>query len=199
MNALAPPCQPLIEQALADARAWCKGHLTHERPARLHAVRVAVTVCRYEPAAAPAVFAAALLHDSPEFAPPGTNRSARYGPEVARIVAALHAEDPALDGPDPQATVSDPDVALVSTADKIVALKSLAYRARASGDINAFLAERPALVNLLPCLRAFHHAGRGRVPVCMSAEFDTVLDRFEHATTAIRSTTTFRTPTGARR
>lgn len=107
--------------------------------------------------------------------------AARYGPEVPRIIMALQAEHNALDGPDPVVKVNDPSVLLTSTADKIVALTSLLRRARASGDVTAFFAVRPALLRLLPHFRAFHDSGRGLVPAGMSQALAAVLDRIEQA------------------
>jgi len=185
MTALSTPRHPLVNQALADARVWCAGRIIDDRPALVHAVRVAATLDQHVSGAAPDLIAAALLHDAPEFAPPGTELdavlNARYGPEVPRIVNALHVEHVALDQPDPPILVHDQVVLLASTADKIVALTSLLRRARASGDVNSFFTRRVALLRLLPHFRAFQHAGSGRVPAGMSTHLDAVLNTLDRA------------------
>jgi len=190
MTALAAPRHPLIEQALADARAWCAGQTIDDRPALIHAVRVAATLDRHVPGASPQLIAAALLHDAPELAPPGLDLRAvlvaTYGQEVARIVRALHIEHLALDQPDPPILADDGAVLLASTADKIVALTSLLRRARASGNPDGFFTVRLALLRLLPHFHAYQQAGSGRVPVSMSTHLDAVLTTLHHATTGAR-------------
>jgi (p)ppGpp synthase/HD superfamily hydrolase len=96
VTVLTPPRHPLIDRALADARRWCAGQVIDDRPALTHAARVAVTLGEHVAHPAPELIAAALLHDSPEFAPAGIDLDAalghRYGREVVRIVRALEAE-----------------------------------------------------------------------------------------------------------
>ena len=83
MTVLTPPRHPLIDNALADARRWCAGQVIDDRPALAHAARVAVTLGEHVTDPAPELIAAALLHDSPEFAPAGIDLDAvlghRYG------------------------------------------------------------------------------------------------------------------------
>lgn len=183
MTALTPPRHALVEAALADARAWCAGHIIDDQPALVHAVRVARTVSVLYPPAAPWLVAAALLHDSPEFAPAGLDLDevliARYGPNVRHVVIALEAEHHRLDHPDPPVLVDDVAVLLVSTADRIVAFTSLLRRAARSGDPNGFFARRTALLRLLPYFRRCQQAGQGRVPAVMSEQLDAVLTRLE--------------------
>jgi len=190
MTALSTPRHPLVEAALADTRAWCAGRVIDDRPSLVHAVRVAATLDQHVPSAAPDLIAAALLHDAPEFAPPGTALdavlTARYGPDVPRIVHALHVEHVALDQPDPPIRVDDHAVLVTSTADKIVALTSLLRRARASGNPDGFFTVRPALLRLLPHFHAYHSAGSGRVPVSMSTHLDAVLTTLYRATAGAR-------------
>lgn len=188
MTALSAPRHPLIDQALADARAWCAGHMIDERPALVHAVRVAATLDEHVPGAAPQLIAAALLHDAPELTPRGLDLRAvlvaTYGREVARIVRALHLEHLALDQPNPPILADDGAVLLASTADKIVALTSLLRRARASGDVDAFFTARPVLLRLLPHFRAYQEAGAGRVPTAMSAHLGAVLTTLDRVAAA---------------
>ncbi|WP_238161435.1 hypothetical protein [Micromonospora endolithica] len=131
---------------------------------------------------------AALLHDAPDLVPKGMDiyqvLTSSYGYEVSRIIAALHAEHQALDAPDPPIRVEDYPVLLASTADKIVALTSLWRRARATGDVTAFLTRRPVLCGLLPHFRAFQQAARVWVPASMSAHLDAALAQLERAAAA---------------
>jgi hypothetical protein len=195
MTALSPPRHPLVVQALADAENWCSGQIIDDRPAFVHAVRVAATLARHLPDASPQLIAAVLLHDAPEFAPPGADLdkvlTAAYGAEVPRVIRALQAEHHALDEPDPPIRTDDRPVLLASTADKIVALTSLLRRARvADGGPDAFFAHRHALVRLLPHFHAFHEAGAGLVPASMSAELRDVLALIYRATAIARRAAT---------
>ncbi|RUL89878.1 HD domain-containing protein [Verrucosispora sp. FIM060022] len=189
MTVLSPPRPDVIDRALRDARTWCAGHTIDDRPALVHAVRVAVTVGNHVPAPPPEVIAAALLHDAPDLAPATLDvyqaLTASYGPEVPRIIAALQTEHRSLDEPDPPICVDDPPVLLASTADKIVALTSLLRRARASGDMTGFFTQRLMLCGLLPHFRAFQQAAHPRVPASMSAHLDAVLTRLEQVTAGI--------------
>lgn len=189
MTVLSPPRSVIIDHALRDARRWCAGHTIDDRPALVHAVRVAVTVGEHLPDPPHALVAAALLHDVPDLAPPTPDiyqtLAAGYGSEVPRIIAALQAEHRALDEPDPPVRVDDLPVLLVSTADKIVALGSLLRRARVSGNVPGFFARRPALRALLPHLRAFQQAADTRVPASMSARLDVTLTLLEQAIATI--------------
>ncbi|MFI7650660.1 metal-dependent phosphohydrolase [Micromonospora sp. NPDC049460] len=186
MTVLSPPRPAVVDRALRDAKTWCAGHSIDDRPALVHAVRVAVTIGEHVPAPPPEVIVAALLHDAPDLAPAALDvyqvLATRYGPEVPRIIAALQAEHRALDEPDPPIDVEDQPVLLASTADKIVALTSLLRRARAAGDVTGFFARRPVLCGLLPHFRAFQQAAHPQVPASMSAHLDVVLTRLEQVT-----------------
>ena len=179
----------MIELALADARAWCHGHIIDDRPALAHALQVATTLDAHVSCAPPLV-CAALLHDSPLFAPADIDLNAfltdRYGPEVTRIIRALEAQHEALDSADPPVLVDDQPVLLASTADKIVALSSLLRRARASGDVDAFFRARGPLLRLLPYFRAYQQAGAPLVPQRMAAKLRSVIERIDQATELAR-------------
>ena len=185
MNALSAPRHRLIELALADARTWCQGHTIDDRPALVHAVRVAAKLDAHVPAS-PELICAALLHDSPLFAPPDLDLddylTSRYGPEVTRVIRALEAQHNALDSGNPPILVDDLPVLQASTADKIVAFRSLLHRARLSGDVAGFFGVRVPLRRLLPYFRAYQQAGAAHVPAAMSAELGAVLERVESAT-----------------
>ena len=191
MSALTHPRNPLIEQAMADARTWCHGHIIDDRPALAHAVRVASKLDEHAPDRLPLV-CAALLHDSPLFAPASidldTYLTSRYGPEVTRIVRAMQAQHEALDGDSPPLTVGDLPVLLTSTADKIVALTSLLRRARLSGDVPGFFRVRQPLIRLLPYFSAYQQAGAATIPRLMAAELDDVLKLMNLATAGCRRT-----------
>jgi hypothetical protein len=180
MTLLRPPRHPIVEQALADARRWCAGQVIDDRPALVHAVRVAVMLGKHVTVADPQLTAAVLLHDSPEFAPADLELDEllgdRYGPVVVHIVRALEAEHQALETGRPVIAVDDLPVLLASTADKIVALTSLTRRAEATGDTVGFFAIRPALLALMEHFAQFADAGAGRVPASMTRQLRRVLD-----------------------
>lgn len=180
MTLLTPPRPAIVDRALADARRWCSGHVIDERPALVHAVRVAVALGEHVTDPDPKLVAAVLLHDSPEFAPANLDLDAelehRYGPAVVRIVRALELEHLALDTGHPVTVVDDAAVLLASTADKIVALTSLTRRAAASGDAEGFFAARPALLGLLEHFAQFADAGAGLVPASMTRQLRQVLN-----------------------
>ncbi len=190
MTALSPPRHPLISRALDDATAWCAGHTIDDRPALVHAVRVAVTLGRHAPDVGPHLICAALLHDSPEFAPPELDLDAtlgrRYGPETTRIVRALQHEHESLDRGSPPVAIDDPPVLLASTADKIVALSSLLHRARRSGDTDRFFAQRPILLALLPHFQTFQQSAHARIPLGMSDHLAGVLVSLQRAASTTR-------------
>jgi hypothetical protein len=93
------------------ARDWCHGHRIDGAPALAHAVRVALKIGEHLPAAPPELVAAALVHDSPEFAPPdidlGAVLTVRLGGAVTRVVWALQGEHNALNAYMPE--LPDPD------------------------------------------------------------------------------------------
>ena len=171
MSPLAHRNDPLVQRALTDARHWCTGRIIDDRPAIVHAVRVAVTLTRHHPTTPPALIAAVLLHDSPEFAPTSLDLDqyliAGYGPTVLRIVRALQAEHVALDQPNPPVNTTDLPVLLASSADRIVAFGSLIHRARRTGDPTAFFTTRRPLLDLLPHFHACHTAAHGLLPTPM--------------------------------
>jgi hypothetical protein len=184
---------PLIRTAMNDARRWCAGHLIEQRPAFRHAVAVAHEVIEHTGDPAPELIAAALLHDAPEFAPTeldlDTYLTATYGAATARLVNGLHAEHTALDGPDPAIEVSDPDLLLLSTADKVVAFRGNLRRAHASADVPAYFAAKTGMLRLLPYFRAFRQAGLGRVPAALSADLARSLDQVQAAAAAFPTRT----------
>ena len=190
MSVLSAPRHPLIDEALRDARAWCIGQVIDDQPAIAHAVRVAETLSRYAPDVAPNLICAALLHDSPDFAPPDLDLDGtltrRYGPETTRVVRALEREHVTLDRGDPPLPVDDPPALLTCVSDKIVAMSSLAYRARRSGDIDRFFNARPALLALIPFFRAFHDTAAQWIPSGMATRFGAELVLLERVTIRVR-------------
>ena len=190
MTVLAPPRHPLVDAALTDAKLWCAGRVIDDRPALAHAARVAVTIGRHQPHAAPDIIAAALVHDAPEFASPADLDSylpARFGHEVHRLVSAMQAEHDALDRgqpviPDP----ADQALMLLSTSDKVVALTSLLRRARLSGSVTGFFAARQPLLALLDHFRACQLVALDAVPDSLSAALARILDALDVATAPVR-------------
>ncbi|GLY03780.1 metal-dependent phosphohydrolase [Actinoplanes sp. NBRC 101535] len=167
-----PPLQhPLVLAAMADARRWCTGHLIEERPAFRHTVAVARTVLEHG-GTSPELLAAALMHDAPDLAPGDLDLPAylatAYGPVTNRLVTALHQEHVALNEPDPTVDVSDPELVLLSTADKVVAFRGNLSRADLTGDRPAYFGAKTAMVRLLPYFHEFQRAGVGLVPAALS-------------------------------
>ncbi len=185
MSALSQPRDPLIEQALTDAGFWCHGHVIDDRPALAHAVRVARKLDEHAPGR-PSLICAALLHDSPLFAPDSIDLDAyltgRYGSEVTRVVRAMQAQHEALDSANPPLLVDDLPVLLTSTADKIVALTSLLHRARLSGDVKGFFDVRQPLLRLQSYFRQYQQAGAALVPPGMATDLARALDQIDQAT-----------------
>jgi hypothetical protein len=160
MTVLAPPRHPHLELALTDARAWCHGEVIDQRPALSHAVQVAVVTgaaARHHPHH-PLLPVAALLHDSPIFGQPGLDLDAYldrwYGPALPRLVRAFQREHAAMDTDDQTVEVSDPDIVLLYTADKVVALSSMLRRYRPAADPTTFFAARQPFLRLMPYFHA---------------------------------------------
>ncbi len=188
---LAAPRHPLIEYALTDAKRWCEGHIIDDRPALAHATQVATTLATHQPDIAPQIVAAALLHDSPDFVPADFDLdsylTSRYSPETTRVVRALQTEHQALDTGTPLIPADDRPVLLVSTADKIVALRSLLRRAHDSADITTFFRQRGVLLGLLPHFTAFHRAALPLVPAGMGQALGDVIADLGAATATARA------------
>lgn len=186
-----PLRHPLVQAAMDDARRWCQGHLIEQRPAFRHAAAVAHEVIEHTADPAPELIAAALLHDAPEFAPTDLDLDGYltgvYGPVTARLVSDLHAEHMALNGPDPAVDVTDPDLLLLSTADKVVAFRGNLRRAHAGGDVPAYFGAKTGMLRLLGYFRAFQQAGLGRVPAALSADLAHSLDQVQAAAAAFRA------------
>ncbi|MDM4723275.1 HD domain-containing protein [Micromonospora sp. WMMA1363] len=190
MTIFAPPRAPVVEDALAVAKQWCAGRTIDDRPALTHAARVAVTVGEHQPDVDADVVAAALLHDAPEFAPATLDLDGflddRFGAEVRRLIRGMQSEHDAIDRQEP--VIPDPadgHLMLLSTADKVVALRSLLRRAGLSGDVTAFFARRRPLLDLLAFFRTFQRTSVDAVPASLSAALDTVLVDLAEATAAV--------------
>jgi hypothetical protein len=155
MSALSQPRDPLIERALADAGAWCHGHVIDARPALAHAVRVARELDEHVPGR-PSLICAALLHDSPLFVPDLIDRDVYlagcYGAEVTRIVRGMQAQHEALNSGSPPLPINDLPVLLSAAA-----------------AASALLPEVPA-------------GGRGACPRGMATDLAKALDQIERAT-----------------
>lgn len=175
MTALTRPRHPIVADALSLARDWCAGHIIDSAPALGHAVKVALVLDRHLPAAAPELVAAVLLHDSPEYAPPGIDLdavlTARFGPFVTAVVRGLQREHIALDRRSvPDVTAEDRRILHASAADKIVSLGAILRRAARSADPAAFWRTRAAFAARVPYFAAFHAAAEPHLPPAMSRE-----------------------------
>lgn len=188
MSVLTRPRHPTVDIALELARTWCAGHLIDDAPALGHAIRVVLILDRHLPGPPAELVAAALLHDSPEFAPADVDLdgllTVRLGPAVTRVVRALEAEHVGLDTicGGPPIPIDDPWVLYASAADKIVALTSMLRRATAAPDLAAFWARRGAFRALVPYFRTFHRIAAPHLPVTMAADLDLIVTRVEQTT-----------------
>ena len=135
------------------AGTWCGGHVIDGSPAICHALRVAIKLGEHIPQASRDLVAAALLHDSPYFAPVERDLEAtladRVGIDVARIVLTLRREHADMTVPNDWQTLA------VSVADKIVSVGSVLRRARVAPDKGAYWRARDPFVGRMPYLRLF--------------------------------------------
>ncbi|MGH8902606.1 MAG: HD domain-containing protein [Egibacteraceae bacterium] len=196
MTVLSRPLHPITSKALEIARAWCAGHVIDGAPALGHAVRVALKLGEHVPDAPPELVAAVLLHDAPEFAPPGEDLDATLtdwlGAGVVRVVRALEQEHQALaDQAEPAMPTDDPSTLCgswtlhASAADKIVSLTSILRRAAAADDPDAYWRERRPFVALLPYLRTFHTVSAPHLPATMTSELGNLVTIAERMTGSV--------------
>jgi hypothetical protein len=197
MTVLSPPRHPTIEAALALASEWCEGHIIDGAPALAHATKVTVKFAQYVPDADPQWLAAALLHDSPFFAPDGIDLDVtltrRLGGEVARVVRGVQRAHEAINMKlTSQILTDDRPVLLASTSDKIVSLSSILGRALAAEDRRAFWSTRGAFLDLVPYFSAFQAAAAPSLPDRMAAELGKLVSIAEGALTEVRGGTALR-------
>lgn len=184
MSAQRPHDHPMTSIALTLARRWCRGHEVGGQPALAHAVRVARTLHRYVPDAPPELFAAALVHDAPDFAPSDEDLDTtldRYlSPDVTCIVRALEREHEALaDGNHVPPT--DPAVLVVGTADKLVSIRSVLDGAVVASEAATYWRRRGGFVLAIPSFRSFQCVAAALVPAAMATDLHHVLCRAEAA------------------
>jgi len=180
VSVLSRPRHPVIAEALAMARAWCAGHVIDGAPALGHAVRVALTLGEHVPDPPADLVAAVLLHDAPEYAPPGVNLdavlSARLGRRVVEVVRALEREHHALTAqPLPLPHTDDPWTVQASAANKIVSLTSILRRSATAPDPDAYWRARQPFTDRIPYFRAFTTAAAPHVPSTMAAELERLI------------------------
>jgi hypothetical protein len=140
-----------------------------------HAVQVALKLGEHLPSAPPELVAAALVHDSPEFAPANVDLDAVLtmwlGENARWVVRALQREHDALDARRPELPATDDRWTLyASAADKIVSLISILGRAAAAGDPEEFWRIRQPFVALVPYFRSFHEAAGPLLPDTLGNE-----------------------------
>jgi len=184
MSAPLPHDHPMTAIALTLARRWCQGHEVGGESALAHAVRVARTLHQHLPDAAPDLLAAALLHDAPELTPPtddlDTTLDRYLSPEVTRIVRALEHEHHALtDGLHVPPT--DPAVLVVSTADKLVSIRTVLDGTVAPADATTYWRSRRGFVLAVPYFHSFHSAATAQVPAAMANDLGQLISRAEAA------------------
>lgn len=191
MTVLSPPRHPTIEAALDLAREWCEGHIIDGAPALAHAAKVTTKLAQYVPSADPRLLAAALLHDSPFFAPDDLDLdatlTARLGAEVTRVVRAMQRNHEAMaEGLVSEIPTTDRSVLLASTADKIVSLSSILGRAFAAEDRVAFWSTRRAFLDLVPYFGVFHTRATPHLPDRMASELGKLVNIAEGAANEAR-------------
>ena len=175
MGALTTPRSALVDTALRLSRRWCAGHLIDGSPALGHAVKVAHKVDKHLPEADPALIAAVILHDSPYFAPEGTDLDAvlndRLGPAVTRIVRGIEREHQALAVAElPKIDVSDPYTVVASAADKAVSIAAITRRAGRAPDAGVYWSTRRASIKRVPYFCAFADAAGPHLPAGLARE-----------------------------
>lgn len=178
---------PVTAAALDLARVWCAGEVIDGAPALRHAVRVARKLDEHLPDAAPELLAAALLHDSPYFAPDAEDLDAvlhaTVAPGVAGIVRGLEREHQALaDDPAPPVPTDDMATLCASAADKIVSLTSILGQAADGDDPASYWNSRPAFVRRVGYFRAFEQAAAPHLPERMALELAQLVEAAEQAT-----------------
>ncbi|GIH20913.1 hypothetical protein Raf01_90850 [Rugosimonospora africana] len=183
----------MVATAFGLARQWCAGREIDGHPTLSHAVRVAVKLDQHLPAVPPQLIAAVLVHNSPEFAPATVDVDAALtvwlGPEITRVVAAMHREHAAMDAGVPAVPpLRDLWTLYASAADKIVSVGSILARAAAADDPKDFWCGRQAFVALVPYFREFHTATSARLPAGLRDELGLAVALAESATAAPAST-----------
>lgn len=179
-SVLAPPRPPVIAEALAIARRWCAGHVIDGAPALAHAVRVAALFGKHLPDAPPALVAAVLLHDVPDYTGPeefGAEVGDRCGTETLVGLWLIHGEHIAMeqyrydpDGATRRLAQLRPDIAAVLAADKVISLSYVLSGARRAPDIPAYWSSRRAFLLLVPYFRAFLAATASKLPEGLADE-----------------------------
>lgn len=191
MTVLSRPRHPIVDDALALAREWCRGHIIDGAPALAHAVKVALVLGHHMPDATPELVAAVLLHDCPEYAPKDADLdmllAKRFGPAVPRIVRGLEREHIALgQQPVPDVPTDDRWTLCASAADKIVSLRSILHRASQAPDPFRYWQSRQAFITRVPYFAAFHTAARPYLPPSLASELAQLVSQAEHATAPYR-------------
>ncbi|WP_035742304.1 HD domain-containing protein [Parafrankia elaeagni] len=184
-SVLAPPRHPIVVEALTIARRWCDGHEIDGAPAITHAVRVADLLGQHLPDAPPALVAAVLLHDVPDYTGPeqfGAEVSDRCGTDTLIALWLIHGEHIAMEQHrhDPDGAVHRlsqlrPDIAAALAADKVISLTYVLGNARQAPDIRAYWAARRPFLLLVPYLRTFLKATGPQLPDGLADELGGLL------------------------
>lgn len=89
----------------------------------------------------------------------------RFSAEVRRLIRGMQSEHDAMDCGKPFIPdLADRHLMLLSTADKVVALRSLLRRTDLFGDVAAFFARRRPLLDLLAFFHTYQSTSIGAVP-----------------------------------
>lgn len=176
VSVLAHPRHPIVESAYTLAVKWCQGHEIDGAPALTHAIRVAQVLHEHVPAAPPDLIAAALLHDSPEFAPELEEPEDLdfvldnlVGVRTRSTIRELERQHDTMGDPEP-VFPEDRDTLLVSAADKIVSLDSILKRGAGAEDPEAFWEVRRPFLDAVPYFCEFLDTVGPELPGSMADE-----------------------------
>jgi hypothetical protein len=152
---------------------------------------VAHKVDQYLPEADPALIAAVVLHDSPYFAPDGTDLDAvlndRLSPAVTRIVRAIEREHQALAVAElPAIDVSDPHTVVASAADKAVSIAAITRRADRAPDAGIYWSTRRPFIKRVLYFYAFAEAAAPHLPAGLARELAAAALKAHEATKPYR-------------
>ncbi|MCK9930011.1 hypothetical protein MXD62_23065 [Frankia sp. Mgl5] len=168
----------------------CRAHRGwHTRGA--HAVRVALTVGRHVPDAAPALIAAVLLREAPGYVDidvVSERVAVRCGVDTLIALWLLHGEETIadlfrhdLDAAACRLTALRSDIAAVLAADMTVRIDAILSGARQARNARVYWAQRRGFLLTVPYLRALLAATSDRLPEGLAGELDRLIRQLRRA------------------